>query len=380
MDINQDKIIDVILTSFHQKKFNYDLSEQDYRILRANQLSGLIYSSIKDHLPQKEFQMDYYQYIKVDEAQKQLIEELTMIFNVSGIDFVFLKGSFLKTLYPYSYMRPMGDIDVLIRPESLKQVHQVLQEHQFKLWIESTNHDCFLKNKINVEIHPKLDSDFSPDYGDLFLKPWTYAKQKNQHQYELEIEYRFFYQCYHMIKHLYHSGVGFRTLIDLHLLLKLIDREGKVFKDIYHLFPKKDFIDFIIQLNDEIFKKQKTDIDQELKDDFIHYLLTSGTHGIGDDFNLFIGGMATEHHDKGWIVWTKFKFLLSKVFLNFNQMKGSYPYLKKLPFLLPFAYVQRIFRLIFKKRSRAKLKRMNAKKEEIEYVDQLFTRIGIKDV
>jgi hypothetical protein len=111
---------------------------------------------------------------------------------------------------------------------------------------------------------------------------------------------------------------------------------------------------------------------------FLTYIIHSGTHGIGEDHNLFIGGMASSHKKKEWIVFTKIKFLFSKTFLPFNLMKGLYKYLDKYPFLLPWAYLQRIFKLLFKKSSRRKLKRMTANKEDIENVEKLFIDIGIK--
>jgi hypothetical protein len=315
----------------------------------------------------------------------QLIEEVRNIFNVASIDFIFLKGAFLKTLYPKTYMRVMGDIDILVRPESMEKVHQVLEANNFNNWSNSTNHDCFMKNKINIEIHPKLDSDISDEYGDLFLKPWTYASKKNNHEYHLDLEYRFFYQLYHMIKHLYHSGVGLRTLVDLYFILKDIDLNSKKYQEIYLLFPKKDFVTFIVSIIYDIFTNlrlldmQSYDkIYTNLQKQFVEYIINSGMHGIGDEHNLFIGGMATSHSKKEIIIFTKIKFLFSKTFLKLHTMKGFYPYLKKYPFLLPVAYLQRIFKLLFKKSSRHKLTRLSANKNDIKYVEDLFENIGIK--
>jgi hypothetical protein len=58
-------------------------------------------------------------------------------------------------------------------------------------------------------------------------------------------------------------------------------------------------------------------------------------------------------------------------------MKGMYRYLNKYPIFLPFAWVQRIFRLIFKKNSRSKLESLKIKNQEIDKVKQLFDEIGI---
>lgn len=384
MDVN--KAMALLNHIIKQEKISEPLTQADYKILRANQLSGTIYPLIKDQENlYKGFKEDYFRYIQRDEIQVQLIKEINGIFNQHQIDHIFLKGSYLKTLYPHSFMRVMGDIDILVRPESMDKVHKVLEDHHFKNWHNSSNHDCFMKDKINVEIHPKLDSEFSKDYNDLFLKPWVYASIKDAHRYHLSDSYRFYYQLYHMIKHLYHSGVGLRTFIDLYYLLNTPSFHKEVYEEIYDKFPKKDFVNFIQCLvkryftNIGLFEKELCGkINQNQINEFITYVIHSGTHGIGEDHNLFIGGMASKHGKNEFIIWTKIKFLFSKAFLPFKAMKGMYRYLRKYPFLLPLAYIQRIFSLLFRKSSRRKLKRMSANKEDIQYVEKLFIDIGIK--
>lgn len=380
------KSTDILRVLYFQEPYKDILTKEDYLVLRANQLSGSLYPMIKEqnHL-YKGFKEDYYRYIQRDEIQRQLLDDLRRVFNENQIDFVFLKGSFLKNLYPFSFMRAMGDIDLLIRGEEMDHVHDVLEKNGYHNWNNSTNHDCFMKSGINVEVHPKLDSEISDDYKDLFMTAWLYAEHKEKHEYELQIEYRFFYQLYHMIKHLYHSGVGLRTFIDLQLILEGIDKSSQRYVKIYNQFPKKKFVNFIRSILEQMFTKNTLSNDSNYDkinliktNKFINYIIQSGTHGIGEQHNLFIGGMASSHHKKEWVVWTKIKFLLSKTFLSFNQMKGLYSYLNKYPILLPFAYLQRIFKLLFKKSARQKLTRLQAKKEEIEFVEELFIDIGIK--
>jgi hypothetical protein len=92
---------------------------------------------------------------------------------------------------------------------------------------------------------------------------------------------------------------------------------------------------------------------------------------------MFIGQIAHKKKDHETNMWFKFKFLLSKVFLNLDTMRGMYKYLNKFPFLLPFAWIQRIFRLLFRKQSRKKLKYLSVDNQEILMVKKLFTDVGI---
>jgi hypothetical protein len=388
MTKNYQQLIDVINHSVHQKEYHQKLNEDDFMTLRYNQLSGICYPILKnqDQNVMEKFKYEYFLYVKRHEAQMTLIHEIRHLFNEHQIDFVFLKGSFLKTIYPYPYMRVMGDIDVLIKDVDMDLAHQVLKDHGYRNWSNSINHDCFAKSRINVEIHPKLDSNFDQAYQPLFLNAWDHVNHHQDHEYMLHIEYNLFYQIYHMIKHLYHSGVGYRSIVDLYIFLKKYQNEFDLdrYKFLYDLFPKKDFINYILhvmqslykELNIEKFIINKDPLSKPIEP-FINYLFKSGTHGVSKEHQMFIGQIAHKKKDHESNMRFKFKFLLSKVFLNLDTMRGTYKYLNRFPFLLPFAWIQRMFRLLFRKQSRKKLKYLSVDNQEILMVKKLFTDVGI---
>jgi len=390
MNTDYGKYLRLINCSLNQEKFVEEITWENAKTIRANQLVGLTYKTMENSLISEEalklLKNDYYQYVRTDELQKQMIKELKSLFTKEKIDFIFLKGTFIKELYPESYMRAMGDIDVLVKDYDMERIHQVLESNGFNNWTNSTSHDCFIKDRINVEIHPMLDSDIEGEYKKLFLDPWHYTVKISESEYLLAREYNFFYQLYHMIKHLYRSGVGFRTIVDLGLLLK---KEGHLFEQekffaIYEEFPKKDFVRNIIEVindsfNTEYFKDYGligTMTKPELNE-FIEFLFFSGTHGYGEDYNIFIGDMAKKNRKRNNVLFTKIKFLLSRTFLPYKQMKGMYRYLSKCPMLLPIAWGQRLCKLLFKKSSRDKLKNLQVDKAEILRVEKMFENLGI---
>lgn len=388
MDFTHQKLINLVNNSIKNITYDIQLTMDDFLLMRYNQLSGISYPILKNQNEEvlEKFRKEHFLYIKQDETQKRIVNDLKEIFNERKIDFVFLKGSYLKTIYPHSYMRIMGDIDVLVRPDKMNDIHMILKENGYRNWSNSTNHDCFYKEKINVEIHPKLDSEFEKGYEKLFLEPWKYTKQLKNNEYVLMTEYNFVYQAYHMIKHLYHSGVGYRTIVDFYVFFKVNLKNFDLveYQRFYELFPKKDFLDYLIFLIMTLFsdidlKKYVLNdrINKNNVDNFINYLFHSGTHGINKEHNLFIGGLANNSRTVKFTVFTRLKFLFSKIFLNLKTMKGMYKYLNKYPILLPFAWVQRIFKLLFKKRSRSKLKLLSVEKTKIDHVKQLFDEIGI---
>ncbi len=388
-----EQTISLVKNSLAMEKHPLRVDREIYNVCKENGILGFVYPALSESLVDKEtfslFKEEYYQYIKKDERQISVLEELREIFNSNNIDFVFLKGSFLKSIYPKSFMRSMGDIDLLIRPDMMEKAHRVLEEHGYKNWITSTNHDCFIKYaNINVEVHPKLDSEFSSEYRVLFEKPWENVVHYNLNEYHLNIEYNLFYQLYHMIKHLYSSGVGFRSVIDIYLFCKSYESEFEKEKieDYLRLFPKKQFFYNIFTYINEIFsvellkkfsqngKMQKVQIEE-----FTKFLFVSGIHGIGKNHNLFIGGIANNAKNSKNVLFGKIKYLLSKVFLSYSQMKGIYPVLERVKVLLPIMWLVRIFSLLFMKRRNTfrKLKRFSIKKEEVEKIEKLFDNIGI---
>ena len=299
MESSYKKIIDLVNASLNKETFKETITKADCKIIRTNQLSGLVFKSLDKTLVEEEayklLKNDYYQYISRDEVQKVLISELRELLNKEKIDFVFLKGSFIKTYYPESYMRAMGDIDILVRREKMKEIHQLLERDGFSNWTNSASHDCFMKNNVNIEIHPMLDSEIEGEYQDLFLDPWKYTVKDKECEYLLLPEYNFYYQLYHMIKHLYRSGVGYRTLVDLNLFLKRYESDflEERFFEIYEIFPKKDFVRNVIEIINKLFTN-KVLISYELNGtitpkylrEFADYLFISGTHGYGEDHNL----------------------------------------------------------------------------------------------
>jgi hypothetical protein len=111
--------------------------------------------------------------------------------------------------------------------------------------------------------------------------------------------------------------------------------------------------------------------------EFVEFLFFSGTHGYGEKYNVFIGDMAKKNKKRNNVLLTKIKFLFSRTFLPYKQMKGMYRYLGKCPVLLPFAWLQRFFKLLIKKSSRNKLRNLTVEKAEIIKVEKMFENLGI---
>jgi hypothetical protein len=143
------------------------------------------------------------------------------------------------------------------------------------------------------------------------------------------------------------------------------------------------FYQSIMQLNQLYFgfeyKKDlhlKNPLDPNTLDAFTTYMISSGIHGLGEKFNAFEARAASyQMHEKNM-----FKWIIDLMFPNYETMKGMYPSLLKLKFLLPIAWLKRFFNLIFIKRKSTlkKLKKLRLKKQKVNESEQLFIEIGLK--
>src|SRR5690606_26247142 len=120
-----------------------------------------IYPLIKNEMSASDLlrmvERDYYAYIAADIQQKTAADLIDNLLNERGIDHIFLKGNNLKPLYPETYMRGMGDIDVLVRENARKQVKQALNKQKITLTGKAEHHDNYLYGKdVLIEVHYSL--------------------------------------------------------------------------------------------------------------------------------------------------------------------------------------------------------------------------------
>ena len=360
-----------------------------YKLARENGLSGMLFSALDQSSLSQEvvlaFQKDFYLYNAQHEKQMLVYEDLTKLFNEAKIKHIFLKGIPLKNIYPEAYMRSMGDIDILIEAKDLKKVHTLLKQNHYKNLFNSDQHDNFEhQNGMMIEVHPKLYKAFNDKYAPLFKDVWQETIQIEHYQYGFKPIFEVSYLLYHMVKHFYGTGVGLRTVLDIGIYLNhhknaiQLDTLIKTLEEASLL----TFFKNILYLNKQYFNinpypsvlKDYT-MEENLYNELTKYILQSGVHGTGTNFNAFVGRLGTSQlQNKGRI-----RFMLSILFPSYQQMKGSYRWLKYLPFLLPLTWLLRIIKLSLLKtrRSFRKFKQLFVKKENIDKTKAIFEKLGL---
>ncbi|MCH5171988.1 MAG: nucleotidyltransferase family protein [Erysipelotrichales bacterium] len=321
--------------------------------------------------------------IVIKQYQEDIVEEIKNIFNENGIDFIFLKGSFIKKFYPDYFLRLMGDIDVLVREADLKKASELLSNHKFecekplesynfKKLEESCHHIEFKRNNIIVELHRKL-FDVKSSWTSYFENAWDHAIKQDNHEYEFEPVFFYLFQIGHLNKHMHLFGAGIRPYIDFYYILKEYPVDiNKLMVEAKDLKLDK-FFNSILNVVDYLFDFAPYEyVKMEYLNEYITNIIEAGVHGYSSNNkdNVYANRMAIEKK-------SKFKFYLQLLFPNRKIMKGYYPYLKKHPILLPIARVQRVFTCVFvKSKNIKKVENSTAKRDTLI---KLYDEIGLNN-
>src|SRR6185436_11185739 len=74
----------------------------------------------------------YLQHAHATRAREQVLAELLMLYQGAGIDVLVLKGAALAQLvYPQPVLRPMRDIDILVRASDVYRAYALLPKIGF---------------------------------------------------------------------------------------------------------------------------------------------------------------------------------------------------------------------------------------------------------
>jgi len=375
----------------NKTSFNNEITDDKhfYILARENGLSGMVFNALDKTLISEEvylrFKKDFFLFNSQHEKQVVLIKKMEQLLNENKIEHIFLKGTSLKAYYPESYMRSMGDIDLLVKKEKMKEVFLIFKANKISLIAKSSAHDNYEDNQgLSIEVHPEISREIQTKYDDISNHTWEESINVYESRYQLNPEYELCYLLVHMIKHFYSSGVGLRSVLDIGLFIKenieIIDeKELRRQLDQYQL---NQFFLNILYLNKVYF-----DINPlpKMLDDFImkkevynsltDYILTSGVHGHGISFNRFIGRLGSNQLQNK----SRLSLVISIVFPGYQAMKGMYSWLKYLPFLLPLTWMIRWFKIMVLKFkiSIKKIRKLFTKKSEIDEISNLYKEIGL---
>lgn len=293
----------------------------------------------------------------------------------SCTDFIPLKGSVLKNLYPQPWMRTSCDIDILIKAEDLQKIILLFEKNLSFVEVATSLHDVTFHtpNGNLVELHFDLiEEGRSKNAAKVLGRVWecSYPKEKNGFRYCMNDEMFLLYHIAHIAKHFESGGCGIRSFLDLGIIL---DKSQMWNKKAEVLLKKADLLAFANSVRDlcEVwfFGKEHNSVTLQIQE----YIMSSGTFGTKSN------KLAAEQIKFGG----RLKYILSRVFLPYDELKLQFPILNKRAFLTPFCEICRWFRLVFcndaikKKKNFGVIKKTS--KKDTDEITEFFKLVGLDD-
>jgi len=282
-------------------------------------------------------------------TQHIAVEQILDAFEEKGVVSMPLKGCLLKYLYPLPDMRIMADIDICFKMEQAEKVKKIMLRQGYTAKNQGKNHYVYYRQPyMNIEMHHRLIAEDSP-YSDYLNKTWERAVLKSgwRHTYELSCEDFFIYLVIHLTKHYVGGGTGIRSFLDIWVYKERYKAEldWNYIQMELNGINLQEFAENIIGLCEVWFGNAQSNA---LYDEMTEYVSCSGVYGIRK--HAVVSSICIKSSKKYSVRTAKWLYNLRLFFPTYDIMKIQYPFLEKVPSLLPTCWVLRGIRCIVFKR------------------------------
>ena len=261
--------------------------EQDLlKFIKKQNILPLYYKSVEDQHFKVVLRPYYMRMLYYAMKQDSYIKKISMLFSEHEIDYILLKGAYLRQFYVQSNLRTMGDIDILIHSTDLQKAKELLQTNSF-IYVDSHEYEHTFKiENIKLELHTALfDMNRSTEYIKMNLDPWENVKTTPlSHQFEMDIITNFTYLIFHSAKHVYAQGAGLRFFYDIFVLYT--HKKGELDKKQLELkltaLHLDTFTHYISKMLAQWFDTNDfylNDCDENTYEEFEKYILNGGIFG-----------------------------------------------------------------------------------------------------
>ena len=344
-----------------------------YKLCVRNAVQGILYLAVKSGAValsaenEAKLQKSYMAILAREATQQEEIEYIRSAFNEESIEFMFLKGTHLKSLYPIPEMRFMVDMDILVKEKSMDKGGKLIVARGFTQEMNNGKDIVLVKKPfLTIELHKML---FIEDYfmHDYFKSVWNRVEFVNGCEYKMPVNDLYVYTLAHLAEHYLEAGSCFRPLMDLYLMEKAYSQlDFDYVNKQFQIIGIEKFAEKINQLYKCIFDNG------EYNDDLI----------LMENYIVF-GAPVKNANEVSRIVRThksKSQRFIESAFPNLKHMKLRYPVLEKLPFLLPIFWFVRFFEFVFLKKGSIEQKQssitnVDSKSEDI--MKKIFEKSGL---
>ena len=255
------------------------------------------------------------------------------------VDYLPLKGTVLRKYYPEDWMRTSADVDILVHKEDLGKIIAVLQEKLEYVQESIGAYDAVVISPtgFHIELHFDLIAKHENEIAnDILANIWKYTDRVgDSYQCEMREDYFYYYHLAHMARHFIEGGCGVRPYVDLWLLNNKVSY-NKERRNI--LLEKGGLLKFAqaseflsrVWLEEGVHFQESQWLEE--------YLLNGGVYGNSENKVVIQQGRTG----------SRFKYIMSRIFMPLEEMQYRYEVLKKHKWLYPFMVVRRCFEVLFK--------------------------------
>ncbi len=306
------------------------------------------------------------------ENQRFVLEKVCGVLEKSKIPHIPLKGAEISSLYPEEWMRTGCDIDILVPEKDAETAANAISDSLGYKIKGRGKHDIAILSSENVyiELHFTLiEEDYSPDMAKVLKKAWKHAKSvSGGYRYRFDDAMFYCYHVAHMAKHFVGGGCGVRPFIDLRLMNKNNDYHTAEVKALLKEGGLADFAETAEKLSEVWFSEKEHDEVTLIMQEFV---VSGGLFGSEETKKL-----SGSRRSGG-----KTKFVLSRIFVPYDELKRRYPIIKKYRFLTPICEICRLMSFLFGKKRKFRKKYLSDMKniaaERVEDINFLFERVGL---
>lgn len=283
------------------------------------------------------------------ERQMYEIEQIVKAFEAENIEYMLLKGTIFKSEYPKPEMRTMGDADILIKLEQYPKIQMIMEQLQYTFKYESDHELVWIKPSLFLELHKSIMTTYNKDFYSYFGTGWKIAKSTpDSSGYKMSEEDFYIFAFVHFTKHYRISGIGITHLIDMWIY-------SNAHPEINWTYVEKELeIMHLSQFHANVKKTiavwfenaEETDI----TDLITNVIFNSGRYGSAE---MAIINRALQNGNNT-VAKMKVSRFLGNVFPPHATMAKKYAVLNKVPILLPFMWIIRIFEIIFNRKAHVK--------------------------
>lgn len=321
-----------------------------YHSVAAAASVALRSAGVEDERFSKAFNQSVRRTVIFDAERTKILSELEK----HKIWYMPLKGSLLKDMYPVVGMREMSDNDILFNKDKHDELREIMLAAGYNPENKEKNHhDAYMKPPVlNFEMHTTLFSHHADEklrsyYSD--ISRLLVKDEGNDYGYHMSDEDFYIYMTAHEFNHFNVGGTGLRSLMDAYIFMcEKRDTLDKAY--LAEQFEKAGLTDYEknrSELADKLFSSAGAAELTTGEETLLERYASSGTYGnYLNKAKKAIDNLSADgkKHSKAY-------YIFRRVFPDLKHMKKHFPQFFRCKLFIPFAYIWRILKVVFKRRS-----------------------------